>query len=95
MSSENQQEQAPPRRVILPPLRTFIVTRENPDWSNCEPEKVSVVAHSVDFTESGALCFISYKLDAERKEAIPSIPRVFNSWLDYEEVLVSESRLIH
>lgn len=94
MSEQNQGPVQKPRKPTLPPPRTFLVRRTDPDAPLAYPrsQEFSVNAHSVDMAPNGALMFLEYRL--VDGDLIPQLPRVFNSWLDYEEVLVVKSRLI-
>ena len=82
------------RLPILPPLRTFKVTRKNEDADEDNYTEVVVVhAHEIQFPEGGILAFIEYRI----VDGVPLIQmsRIFKEWLDVEEILVVKSRLMN
>ena len=88
----NDKKAAPTQPAAqLPPVRAFVILRINPADTDTL-EEVTVQAHEITVTNSGALAFVLYKLDDEG-DVVRHWPRGFAQWLDYEEL--EPSRLAH
>ena len=80
-----------PRRLEIPPVRTFVVTRYKPDSKLREIEKVTIEAHIVHHSEGNVLFFTEFILVGN--EAFAQVRRLFNPahWIDVEEVCFRRS----
>ena len=90
-------EQAEVRRPAsrVPDRSTFKLRRFDPVKEACGEyviEEIVVVAHSISTEETSAISFVDYKV--WNGQVIPYKHRVFNSFIDVEEVIVPKSSLL-
>jgi hypothetical protein len=90
------EQQAQVRPMVLPPVRVFQVTRRN--YECCAPddpatETLIIYAHQIEVNSSGALCFVTITLPhGPTGDPHIHMPRVFNKWLDVEEIMPTAGR---
>lgn len=79
----------------LPERSTFKLRRFEPvgeAFGEFTIEEIVVVAHAVSTEETSAISFIDYRL--WNGNVVPVKHRVFNSFIDVEEVIVPRSSLL-